>query len=123
MRIGIDLVSISRISAALERSPNFASSVYSAQELQIADSFGISRREQFLAGRFAIKEAVVKALQIGVGDRSVLREIEAIPAADGSPHLTLRGTVLEAARQIGLKTFQVSLSHEAGLVVALAVLS
>jgi holo-[acyl-carrier protein] synthase len=122
MRIGTDLVQISRISTALDKSPGFASLVYTPAELELAESFSKSRREQFLAGRFAIKEAVAKALRLGIGDGSVLRQIEALTAAGGEPKLTLHGSALETARRLGLQDFEVSLSHEAGLVVAFAVL-
>ena len=113
---------ISRISAALEKSPGFAALVYTAAELHLAESFGKARREQFLAGRFAAKEAVAKALRLGIGDGSVLREIEVLSADDGSPTLSLHGLALETARQIGLQNFEVTLSHDAGLVVAFTVL-
>lgn len=122
MRIGTDILRVSRISTILEKFPRFATVVYTPNELKLAESFSQSRRDQFLAGRFAIKEAVVKALRLGIGDGSVLRQIEALPAEDGSPDVLLHGEVLEAARHIGLHTCQVSLSHDSGLVVAYALL-
>jgi holo-[acyl-carrier protein] synthase len=123
MRIGTDLVQISRISSALEKSAGFASLVYTPKELQYAASLSKIRREQFLGGRFAIKEAVAKALRLGIGDGSVLGQIEALPAEDGSPLLSLHGLALETARHMGLKVFEVSVTHDAGFVIAFAVLS
>jgi holo-[acyl-carrier protein] synthase len=123
MRIGTDLIRIRRISEALDRFPGFARLVYTARELQIAASFNKARREQFLAGRFAIKEAVVKALRLGIGDGTVLQQIEALPAEDGSPRIELLGLALETAQKSGLQEFQVNVSHDAGLVIAVVCLS
>jgi holo-[acyl-carrier protein] synthase len=123
MRVGVDIVQIARIASALRKSQGFVSLVYTTNEIQIAQSFGEVRREQFFAGRFAIKEAVAKALHLGIGDGSVLRQIEALPAEDGSPRVALHGQVLELATQHGLRNCEVSLSHDAGLVIAFAMLN
>ena len=117
------MVTIDRFSRALNASPHFASRVFTTGELGVADELSKPRREQFLAGRFATKEAVVKALRLAIGDGSVLRQIEALPAEDGSPKVDLHGAALDAARQIGLRVFQVSLSHDAGVVIAFVLLT
>ncbi len=123
MRIGTDLVQVSRIASILEKSAGFATLVYTTNELRLADSLGAMRRDQFLAGRFAIKEAVLKALRLGIRDGSVLRDIESLSAEDGSPTLCLYGAAQDRAQEIGLRNSEVTLSHDAGLVVAFAVLT
>ena len=123
MRIGVDIVQIARMSEKFRMGEGFAERVYSHQELQIAKSFSQARSDQFLAGRFAVKEAVVKALRMAIGDGSVLREIETLIAEDGSPQMMLSGRPLEIAERVGLKRYEVSLSHEAGLVIAFVLLN
>jgi holo-[acyl-carrier protein] synthase len=123
MRIGTDLVKISRISNILKRSPRFATLVYTHGELQRAESFTRARREQFLAGRFAVKEAVLKALGVGIGDLKWMREIEVDVVEEHAPKLMLLGTVAAMAEARGLLDWQVSISHEAGLAAAFVILT
>ena len=67
MRIGTDIIEIDRIQEAVARSPRFASKVLTAEELARYETMKEHRALEFLAGRFAAKEAYVKALGTGIG--------------------------------------------------------
>lgn len=67
-------------------------------------------RAQHVAGRFAAKEAAMKAL--GTGNRGVaFREIEVRPDRRGKPTLTLHGRALDRARHLQVRSMEVSITH------------
>ena len=116
LRSGIDLIEIARLEevrpAIRER---FLARVYTAQELQDAgDSY------LHLAGRFAAKEAVVKALGCGIGPVS-WQEIEIRRGQAGEPVLVLYGKARQMATELGLNLWSVSISHTKQYAVAMAV--
>lgn len=121
MRVGVDIVEIGRIIQTVSRFPSFLHRVYTDQELQMGNSLRGSRRHEFLAGRFAAKEAVAKALRIGIGGGAILKEIEIVRRLDGSPQLHLHGSAHQAARDQRLDSYEVSISHDAGVAVGFAV--
>ena len=123
MRIGIDVVSISQMAHSLAVSSTFASAVFAAGELEIAARMPANRANEFLAGRFAAKEAVLKALRLGIDDPLKMKEIQVTNEMDGSPSLSLTGSIARAAQEWGLSECQVSISHEANSAVAVALLS
>jgi holo-[acyl-carrier protein] synthase len=123
MRIGVDMVSIVRIAHSLSVSSTFASSVFAPSELKHAGQMPEHRAHEFLAGRFAAKEAVLKALQVGNEDPASMKSIETISGVDGCPSLRLTGSVAQIAFDYGLSHWQVSISHDAGLALAFVLLS
>ena len=104
--VGVDIIEIDRIEATLARhGQRFLKRVYTP--LEIAYCRGKSHR---LAGRFAAKEATMKAL--GTGVRGVSwRDVEVIPNRRGKPLLYLHGGALARAREIKLHDAEVSLTH------------
>ena len=111
--LGVDIVEIGRIRAAVERhADGFRRRVYTELEWrQCGASF------QSLAGRFAAKEAVMKAL--GVGGMA-FRDIEIARASSGKPEVTLHGRMLQRAQRIGVTSLSVSISHSRDNAVAVA---
>lgn len=73
----------------------------------------------YLAGRFAAKEAVWKALQLG--DACRFSEIETLSMPDGRPEVQLLGDTALAAHAAGIDRVFISLSNDAGTVVAFVV--
>jgi holo-[acyl-carrier protein] synthase len=109
----VDIVEIDRIRAAVERHPaGFQRRVYTEIEWrQCGRSFAS------LAGRFAAKEAVMKAL--GVGGMA-FRDIEIIRAPSGKPEVTLHGRMLRRAQRLGITQVGVTISHSRDNAVAVA---
>ncbi len=123
MRIGVDITDVSRIAHSLSVSTKFALSVFAPGERERAGQMSEGRAHEFLAGRFATKEAVLKALQVGLENSAMMKEIETISVADGCPSLLLTGNVARIALENGLSDWQVSISHDAGLAIAFVLLS
>jgi holo-[acyl-carrier protein] synthase len=114
--VGIDMIAISRVRAALDRhNERFLRRVYTPEEVAFCRG-----RVSELAARFAAKEAVMKAL--GTGARGVAwREIEVLPNRRGKPLVYLYGRAQARAERIGLRGLDVSLSHERDFALAAVV--
>jgi len=116
--LGIDVCSIERMRRALERhGDRFYARICSPAERQ--DLMG---REEAtaLAGRFAVKEAFAKALD---GARGVgWHEVEVRRAPSGRPVLELSGNAVAAVDRFGADTWHVSITHDAGVAVAVVIL-
>lgn len=68
--VGLDLVEIARIMDTVQRQPRFPERILSEQELERYHNYTTERRRiEFLAGRFAVKEAFSKALGTGIGKK------------------------------------------------------
>lgn len=123
MPIGVDLVEVARIRRVLERHPSFTHRHFTDDERRRGDELPEARRAEFLAGRFAVKEAALKALGTGISGGVSLAEVETGAAPSGAPVLRLSGAALRAAEELGVRDFQVSISHDGGFAVAFVVLS
>jgi len=106
-------VEIGRIRSALSRhADGFRRRVYTELEWQQCGASYAS-----LAGRFAAKEAVMKAL--GVGGMA-FRDIEIERTPSGKPEVTLHGRMSRRAERIGVTTIALSISHSRDNAVAIA---
>jgi len=117
--VGVDIVEIERIARTLARfGERFLRRVYT--EAEIAYCRGKPSR---LAARFAAKEAVAKALGVGVfwHEGVYWRDVEVIRDHRGKPGVRLHGGALERAQQEGLTNWALSLSHSREYAVAMAV--
>jgi len=101
--MGIDIVELKRIEAIVTRQPTFVERILTEKEQRIYNQLNAKKRKQeFLAGRFAAKEAFSKANGTGIGKLSFL-DMEILPNKDGAP-------ILSATTLKGDKCF-VSISH------------
>ena len=114
--VGVDVVEIERVEAALGRfGARFLRRVYTAEEAAFCRG-----RVHELAARFAAKEAVMKAL--GTGARGLAwSEIEVLPNHRGKPLVYLHGRAKARAERIGLAGLDVSMSHSREYAVAFVV--
>ena len=103
--IGIDMIEIGRIESAIKKGKKrFLHRIYTDAEL-----YASGDKVSALAGRFAGKEAVMKAL--GTGIKGIgWRDIEILSNSDGKPLVHLYGNALNKAREFGLNEFCISLS-------------
>jgi holo-[acyl-carrier protein] synthase len=116
LRSGIDLIEIARLEGIRpEIRERFLARVFTAQELEDARDSNLH-----LAGRFAAKEAVAKALGCGIGPVS-WQEIEIRRGQAGEPQLELFGKARQIADDLGLTTWSVSISHTKEYALAMAV--
>lgn len=85
--IGLDITEMDRITRAYERRNDFAGRVLTAREFAIFEKLNGSRKMEFLAGRYAAKEAYSKAYGTGIGTLS-FQDIEVLPGEKNKPEVT-----------------------------------
>ena len=109
--LGIDVVEIDRFAAALERAPALRTRLFTPAEqvLHVAS----------LAARFAVKEALAKAL--GAPGGMHWTDAEIFTDGSGRPTLEVRGTVAARAATLGVRSWHVSMSHDAGIASAVVI--
>ncbi|MDJ1137670.1 holo-ACP synthase [Streptomyces iconiensis] len=115
--VGIDVAEIDRFAASLKRTPGMADRLFVERELWLPS--GERRGVASLAARFAAKEALAKALGAPGGLRWT--DAEVCAADTGQPFLEVRGTVAARAGKLGVRSWHVSLSHDAGVASAVVV--
>lgn len=120
--IGTDLVDCRRIAGVYQRfGQRFAEKILAPDERPLLPSGDAAIG--FLAKRFAAKEAVAKALGVGIGGRAGLHDIVVLRNADGAPQLQLCGAAQVTAEQLGVSATHISLSDEQQMALAFVVLS
>jgi holo-[acyl-carrier protein] synthase len=120
---GVDIVELDRIQRVLERhGERFLVRIYTSEEIA---RYG--ERLPELAARFAAKEAVSKALGVGLNHMSAhgigWREVEVLPDPLGKPVVQLWGRAQQLAEEQGLREWAISLSHGRDYAVAFVVAS
>lgn len=120
MRVGVDIISVDRLRRVIERHPDrFLDRVFTIQEQAICHDD--PRR---LAGRYAAKEAIAKALGTGIGRLGIrFHDIEILQEAWGGPKVRLHKAALKRFQAIGSKDITLSLSHEDEYAVAFCVIT
>src|SRR5258708_6622636 len=90
LSIGIDIVEVYRIRQTIARTPRFAERVYTAGERAYCESKGAASAQSY-AGRFAAKEAFLKAVKTGWRGKITWKDIEVVSDKDGVPTLKVTG--------------------------------
>jgi holo-[acyl-carrier protein] synthase len=119
LRVGVDLIEIERIRRALERYPGFRERCFTEAEQAYCES----RRNpaESYAGRFAGKEAVGKALGLGVARAFAWKDIEIVGRP--KPGVRLSGRVLAWAERVQAGPIDLSMTHSRELAAAICVVS
>ncbi|TWP36180.1 holo-ACP synthase [Leekyejoonella antrihumi] len=109
--VGIDVVDVGRFMAKLDATPALRDRLFAAEERTLPPNS--------LAGRFAAKEALAKAL----GAPGGLHWVDAVVAKndDGRPYWQLSGTVNARAADLGVQSLHLSISHDAGIASAIVI--
>lgn len=120
LKVGTDICSVKRIEQTYEKyGQRFLDKILTDNE----QDYVLSRpahRATTLAGRFAAKEAVSKAL--GTGWRTIgWKDVEIVRHPSGAPSVVLHGRAKELAARLGLTRFEVSVSHEKEFATAFVV--
>jgi len=116
LAVGIDIIEVTRIERSVERlGQRFLDRIFTSQEQAYCEG-----RLERLAGRFAVKEAVSKALGFGIGDVR-WQEIEVLNDQRGKPVLVLHGDAKDLANELGLHSWSISMSHSEANAVGMAV--
>jgi holo-[acyl-carrier protein] synthase len=111
--VGVDMVEVERIRQALEDARigrRFRERVFTPQEIQYCENKRRGRYESY-AGRFAAKEAVMKALGRGWSATVRWLDIEVARARSGRPEIVLHDKTAMVAKQLGVRRWSLSITH------------
>ena len=115
LSVGVDMIEVERIQKALEDSrigKRFRERVFTANEIQYCEKKRRGRYESY-AGRFAAKEAVMKALGRGWGSKVSWIDIEVARARSGKPEIVLHNKTARLAEELGIRRWSLSITHTA----------
>lgn len=119
--IGTDLVEVSRVAKLwAENRGGLERRVFTTAEVSYC--VGRANASESLAGRFAAKEAALKALGTGWGAGLGLAEVEVVKGDEGAPGLIFHGNAAEKARALGVSRSWLSITHTEGFALAFVVL-
>jgi holo-[acyl-carrier protein] synthase len=106
--IGVDVVDLARFERAVDRTPALRTRLFAPAERTLP--------LRSLAGRFAAKEALIKALGDSTG--VTWHDMEVVSDGHGNPSFALHGSVAAIAASKGITTVHLSMSHDAGVAIA-----
>ena len=117
--IGIDLVEIRRIEESIQGDA-FLRKVFTRGEVQSVVRY--RNKAEHLAGKFAVKEAFMKAIGAGIRQDVWFTQIEVLNNESGQPQVKVTGEAEKRFRQMGATQVHVSISHSGGMAVAVVIL-
>ncbi len=118
---GIDIVSIVRIKKAEKRwGRRFLERILTEDEL--AYYLNHKLPHTYLAGRFAAKEATVKAFGTGFSRGITWKDIEVVKMPTGKPEIALHGEIKKLSDTMNLKNIHISISHDGDYAIAQVIL-
>jgi holo-[acyl-carrier protein] synthase len=116
--VGIDLVEVEPLRRLLAAGgSSFVDAAWTARE-----QGDTNRQPEALAGKWAAKEAVMKALQHGIGDMDP-RDVEIVTTPGGAPRVELYRAARSIAKRHRITTWHLSITHEGGWAAAIAIAS
>ena len=118
--VGVDVIDVERFRASLTRTPTMRERIFTLAELEhVATKYDPVLS---LAARFAAREAVMKAMGLGLGAFGFHDASVRIDDA-GAPHLIISGQAAALATDRGIDTWHLSLAHDGGMATAMVVAS
>jgi len=118
--IGVDIIDVARIKKMVEKNKRFVEKVFTPTEIHYCrDKY---RQEVHFAGRFAAKEAFLKAMGTGLRGAMAWTDISVANNELGKPAITLAGETLENFKQNKFQTIHVSISHTREYAVAFVII-
>jgi len=115
--MGIDVAEVKRIEAIIEsQKERFLRRVYTLDEVAYCEQF--KNRYERYAGRFAVKEAAMKALGTGWSRGVRWVDLEVVRQRSGRPTLSLKGEAKKIADALGVKNIAISITHTAEQAIA-----
>ena len=117
--IGIDLVEIKEIEESIQ-SKAFVRRVFTPAEMQAVERY--RNRAEHLAGKFAVKEACMKAIGAGIRQEVWFTQIEVLNDESGKPQVQVRGEAEKRLKALGTRQIHISISHAGGMTVGVVLL-
>lgn len=117
--LGIDLISVSKIAESV-KSDAFKRKVFTSAEIESCEAV-VNSAERY-AGKFAAKEAFMKAIGKGIRQEVWFTQIEVLNRETGAAYIVVRGEAERTLSTLGAEHIHVSISHTDGVAVAVVIL-
>ena len=117
--LGIDLISVSKIAESI-KSDAFKRKVFTPAEIESCEA--VANSAERYAGKFAAKEAFMKAIGKGIRQEVWFSQIEVLNLEAGAAYIVVRGEAERALSVLGAERVHISISHTEGMAVAVVIL-
>ncbi len=118
--VGTDIIEVDRIERLLSKQKKFKERIFTPGEIEYCEH-KINKAQNY-AARFAVKEALLKAIGTGWREGVAFKEIEIVNNEKGKPGLILSGTAKTITEKMGVMNIQVSISHLKDLAIGIVIL-
>lgn len=119
--IGTDLFDVSRMKTKIEQQPDLIEALFNRTEIEYCEQF--KNRVERYAGKYAAKEALMKALGTGWRDGITFKDVTIVHDELGKPDIHLTGKAKEIAEEMNVTNILVSISHTKELANAIVILN
>jgi holo-[acyl-carrier protein] synthase len=110
--VGVDIVDIARFEGQLAATPGLLERLFAVDERET----DVQRKPATLAGKFAAKEAFIKA--VGSGSGMNWHDVRVVKEASGRPKLEVAGVTAAICESAGIVRFHLSIAHDGGMAIA-----
>lgn len=118
--VGTDIIEVDRIERLISKQKKFKERIFTPGEIEYCEH-KINKAQNY-AARFAVKEALLKAMGTGWREGVAFKEIEIVNNERGKPELILSGTAKMITEKMGVMNIQVSISHLKDLAIGIVIL-
>ena len=126
IKTGIDILKIDRIITKAQNE-QFIINTFTDAEISYSkkrsSSVSENKKYQTLTGIYCAKEAVLKALGVGIEKLKYLKQIEVTHESSGRPKVCVSGNVLSIIQEMGIENIDISISHDGDYAIASCVLN
>lgn len=117
--IGIDLIEVEKIATSIG-SESYLQKVFT--EAEIKECRSVSNSAERFAGKFAAKEAFMKAVGKGIRQGAWFTQIEVLNEESGEPYVSVNGEMESSMKEMGVKTIHISVTHTKNTAAAIVIL-
>ena len=117
--VGIDLIQIEKIAKNIH-SKTYLRKIFT--ESEITDCKSVANSAECFAGKFAAKEAFMKAIGKGIHQEVWFTQIEVLNEESGAPYVRVNGEAESSMNQLGAKNIHISITHTKNTAAAVAIL-
>ncbi len=114
------MIEVGRVQNAMETDPEFVKSIFAKAEIDYCEA--MAHKYQHYAARFCAKEALLKALGVGMHQGLLFTQIQVVNEPNGKPGIILEGKAKELWEKLGFPKIFVSLAHLNELAQAIVIL-
>ncbi len=118
--LGTDITEVNRIEKQVSKGREFLEGIFTSREIAYCDSK--ARKAEYFSGRFAAKEAFLKALGTGWRDGISFSDIEILNDKLGKPYFRLHGKAKDIIDELNIKQINVSISHVKELAISVVII-